>query len=521
MTAVVGYTGFVGSNLLQFINCDFFYNSKNFNTAMNKHFNTIYFAGIPAVKWYANKYPEEDRTIIDNIIKILDTITADRFILISTIDVYDNTHNQMNEDDIINYENNHSYGRNRYLFEEYIIKRFENIHIIRLPALFGYGLKKNVLYDLLNNNMIDKISPNTYFQWYDLNWLKDDIKMIIEKNIKIINLFTEPILTNEIIQLFNYDKTIFTGELNVKYDLTTKYTNVSETEITRTFTNAKYIKMKEEVLNSIKKFINFYKIDKSNLVVSNICLNNVSNFQFACLLKLYGINNVQIAPTTLISWDNIDKINFNDYLENSIKIYSFQSLTFGLSDFNIFINTDFFIEHMKKIIDIAHKYNVNRLVFGSPKHRYSNSNTDDIKFINIFRILGDYCNNKNIIICIEPNSRKYGCNFITTIKEANEIVNHINNKNVKVMIDTGNIMMENDDTSNINIINLYNVDISMPYLANEFIKQDYHLRIKNILENDNYKYKYNLEMCNIYPDSVTEELNILTKSIIEFISIFS
>ena len=64
MNALVGYTGFVGSNLLQFFKFDELYNSKNFYEAKNKHFETIFFCGVPAIKWLANKNPEEDNKII-------------------------------------------------------------------------------------------------------------------------------------------------------------------------------------------------------------------------------------------------------------------------------------------------------------------------------------------------------------------------------------------------------------------------------------------------------------------------
>ena len=60
MKAIVGYTGFVGSNMLQFYVFDNFYNSKNFEEARGKHFEEIIFCGIPAVKWFANKNPNED-----------------------------------------------------------------------------------------------------------------------------------------------------------------------------------------------------------------------------------------------------------------------------------------------------------------------------------------------------------------------------------------------------------------------------------------------------------------------------
>ena len=69
--AIVGYSGFVGSNLLQFYNFDKFYNSKNFHEATNMVFDEMFFCGVPAVKWYANKNPEEDNNTLNKIKDIL------------------------------------------------------------------------------------------------------------------------------------------------------------------------------------------------------------------------------------------------------------------------------------------------------------------------------------------------------------------------------------------------------------------------------------------------------------------
>ena len=46
-TAIVGYSGFVGSNLLQFYKFDNLYNSSNFHEAKNKEFDTIFFLRCP------------------------------------------------------------------------------------------------------------------------------------------------------------------------------------------------------------------------------------------------------------------------------------------------------------------------------------------------------------------------------------------------------------------------------------------------------------------------------------------
>ena len=87
------------------------------------------------------------------------------------------------------------------MFEKYVIDTFKNNHILRLPALFGDGLKKNVLYDLLNNNQVHKISVNTWFQWYNVNDIYKDINYVIENDIKIINLFSEPVETMKILKM--------------------------------------------------------------------------------------------------------------------------------------------------------------------------------------------------------------------------------------------------------------------------------------------------------------------------------
>jgi sugar phosphate isomerase/epimerase len=520
---LVGYSGFVGSNLLQFYNFDYFYNSKNFYEASNLCVDELYFCGIPAVKWHANKYPDEDDKIIENIKSILKTIKTNRIILISTIDVYENVNANYNEDYECNYKLNHKYGENRYKFELFIKYQFENYNIIRLPALFGKGLKKNIIYDLINNNELHNIPKNSEFQWYDLNWLKIDINIIIKNNIKICNLFTEPLETIEIINLFenniqNINDNIYNNEKKMIYNTKTKYSSLFNSSIDG------YVKNKEDVLINIKKFIKFIRIKKNNLCISNICIKKTSQFQFACLLKLYGIQNVQIAPTTLINnWTEFEKIDLSLFINNGLNVYSFQSITYTLNDLNIFNESVIkLLEHIKKVIDIAVLNKVKILIFGCPRNRrilnnFSNDN-DDI-FISFFKELGEYCVNKNITICIEPNSKKYNCNYINTIKEAGIIVKKINKENIKMMVDIGNLIMENDDINdiynyselicNIDIAQENMIDFSRPHILNE--------KFKNILNNINYNKILNLEM--LINDELNE-LEILNNSLINFINIY-
>jgi sugar phosphate isomerase/epimerase len=520
MNVIVGYSGFVGSNLLQFYKFDHFYNSSNFHEAINGEYDTIFFCGVPALKWYANKNPEEDFEVIKKITSILETIKVKKIILISTIDVYEYTDSQQTEDYDCDFINNHTYGRNRYLFECFIKEKFVNHYIIRLPALFGKGLKKNVIYDLINNNQIGNIEKYTKFQWYDLDWLKNDIDIVIKNNIRVCNLFTEPLDTIDILELFNYPHNVYKTQSKLCYNIKTKYSELFAS-------NTKgYIRDKLMVLKHIKQFLDFNKIDKSKLVVSNICVKNISQFQFSCILKLYGIKNVQIAPTKLLSsWSDLNNINLDIFTKNNINIYSFQSITFGLND-NIFDITtnDTLLRHIKNVIDTGIKNNIKVLVFGCPKNRKiidNDASLNDKMFIDFFRKLGDYIGDNDLKICIENNSREYGCNYLNTINEVGLIVSRINHTNIKMMVDIGNANMENDNLEDLNKYEnlLYNVDIAnknmKPFLEYYKTHKDFIFRLKDI----SYEKKINLEMI-INENNPEDELNILCKSLTNFVKLY-
>ena len=386
-------------------------------------------------------------------------------------------------------------------------------------------MKKNIIYDLINNNNVKDIPLNSAFQWYYLEWLKNDIDIILKNNIKICNLFTEPVHTKKIIKIFNEIYNI-DYKFNIdylkddkpirKYNTCTKYSIFFSK-------NNKYIKEQNEILNSIREYLKFEKIDKSQLCVSNICVNKISQLQFGSILKLFGIKNVQIAPTKIIeSWNDLSNINLDLYKKLDLNVYSFQSITYTLNNLNIFdldTHTKLY-DHLIKVIDCAEKNNIKILVFGCPRNRkiLNLSHDNDEIFVNFFKKIGDYLSNKNIIICLENNSKKYNCNFMNTINECSKIVRKINKKNIKMMVDLGNAVMENDNwyylKDNIDII--YNIDVAHPYM-DDFLNVHESNEIFNfVLKNNHYNKVINLEM--LIKDN--NELDILCKSLKNYINTY-
>jgi hypothetical protein len=248
MKILVGNTGLVGTTLKNEIKFDLEFNSNNISSFIDDVPNNcdIYLTCLPATKWLVNKNIIGDIDNIYNLIKILSNKTYNNIILVSTIDVYNESPLKSNEDYIPNFSKL-NYGNNRYLFEllvkEYL--EFKKLSIFRLPALFSKDIKKNVLYDLINDNNVESININSKYQWYNLQNLVNDINsfQIKHPENEVFNLFTEPIDTIDIVKLFpniNIDNLYKGGP--IIYDYTTKF--------------GIYILNKETVINEIKTFVN-------------------------------------------------------------------------------------------------------------------------------------------------------------------------------------------------------------------------------------------------------------------------
>ena len=191
-SALIGYTGFIGSNLINFNRGLVKYNSKNIRSIKNKKFDTVICAGTSSKIWLSKKKPLQDLKQITNLINNLKKIEAKNFILISTSEVYglkricfENTLNLK--------QKNSNYGLNRLMLEEFVEKNFENSFILRLPIVYGKNFSKNCIYDLINKNEVHKLNGSDLIQIYNVKNLKEHINFVIRKKINKLNLSSEPI----------------------------------------------------------------------------------------------------------------------------------------------------------------------------------------------------------------------------------------------------------------------------------------------------------------------------------------
>ncbi|MEW6185812.1 MAG: NAD-dependent epimerase/dehydratase family protein [Thermodesulfobacteriota bacterium] len=254
-TALIGHSGFVGGNLLRQTRFDELYRSTNIGEIRGKSFDLVVCAGAPAVKWQANQEPEKDQANLEVLMDALREIKVKDLILISTVDVY-RMPPAVDEETPIDPALLDPYGRHRFFLEEFVRSRFENYFIVRLPGLFGQGLKKNFIYDLLHNNCPEWTDGDSIFQFYDLENLWADLQRIQENKVSLINLATAPVKAADVARAcFQMEFTNKTEKPPVFYDMRTRFACLFGKE-------GDYISSKEETFNRLRRFI---KAEKASI----------------------------------------------------------------------------------------------------------------------------------------------------------------------------------------------------------------------------------------------------------------
>jgi len=223
---LIGHTGFVGSTLARQTGFASNYRSTTIGDIEGQSFDTVVCAGAPAQKWIANREPEADREKIHGLIAHLKTIQCKTFILISTVDVF-KTVLAVDEDTLVDESGLHAYGLHRRLLEKFVESHFPDHLIVRLPGLVGPGLRKNVIFDFLNDNNLHAIDSRGVFQFYPMVNLWYDIQTARAAGLKLVHFTAEPINVADIaLQGFGrpFDNTL-TNPAAV-YDMQTRHAQV-------------------------------------------------------------------------------------------------------------------------------------------------------------------------------------------------------------------------------------------------------------------------------------------------------
>jgi nucleoside-diphosphate-sugar epimerase len=247
--ALIGATGFVGSNIYNQGDFNFAFSSSNIQEIVLESYDLLVCAGARAEKWKANRDPEVDYKNIMNLISWIERISVQEFILISTVDVYPDPLGVC-EDSTISEDLLTPYGKHRFLLEKFVRGHFKDHKIIRLPGLFGKGLKKNFIFDMLHNpDALVLTHSESKYQFYSLDSIWQDIQSVQNSGLPLVNFATPPLSIKKIAtECFGTDISLVGSNQPVTYDMRTRYAWIFNQP-------GEYICSEEIEIAAIKKFV--------------------------------------------------------------------------------------------------------------------------------------------------------------------------------------------------------------------------------------------------------------------------
>lgn len=253
-SALIGYSGFVGGNLKRQHDFTELYNTKNIGDIDGHQFDLVVSSATPAEMWKANQNPEGDMASIQSLMNHLATVKAKQFVLISTIANYARPVG-VDEDSDLDTSHATPYGVNRAKLEQFCRENFTRLLIVRLPGLFGDGLKKNVIYDFVHNNNVDQIDSRGVYQFYNLSHIWADIQTALDHELSLVNFAVEPTSVAEVAKGafgMDLDQQVLPDDKLPHFDMHSKYSGIYGKR-------GNYLATKEEVLADIKAFVDEQK----------------------------------------------------------------------------------------------------------------------------------------------------------------------------------------------------------------------------------------------------------------------
>jgi nucleoside-diphosphate-sugar epimerase len=221
-TGLVGGTGYVGGTIARQRPVDRSYHRPDLHEIRGQRFARLYLAGAPAQKWVANGDPEGDAAALAAQVEHLRHVQAQEVVLISTVDVYPRPVDVDERTPLSTDDHEQAYGRNRLWLEHAVREVFSRTLVLRLPGLFGTGLRKNLVYDLLHERE-EFAHRDSVFQFYDLSRLCDDADAALEAGLDLVNLATAPVSALEVAREVFGRELVNEQGTPARYDMRTRH----------------------------------------------------------------------------------------------------------------------------------------------------------------------------------------------------------------------------------------------------------------------------------------------------------
>jgi D-psicose/D-tagatose/L-ribulose 3-epimerase len=191
------------------------------------------------------------------------------------------------------------------------------------------------------------------------------------------------------------------------------------------------------------------------LGVSNLAWDPTATDQAFELLRNYGAEGVEVAPTRIAPWDDLGPSELKSYRDKlrraQLSACSLQAILFNRPQAQLLGDGDRFenlCNHMHHVGKVATALDTRIVVFGAPSNRsrgvLSIENATDLALTRM-RVLGDIAAEYDYQIAVESVPEYYKSDFLTRISEVESFVDACGHPNVALHFDIACVTLAGDD----------------------------------------------------------------------------
>jgi sugar phosphate isomerase/epimerase len=244
------------------------------------------------------------------------------------------------------------------------------------------------------------------------------------------------------------------------------------------------------------------------IAISNIAWEPAEDDTVRALMREFGTAGVELAPTKI--WSNpataseaeVDRAR-REWNNAGFQVAALQSLLFGRPELTVFDGEQSRAatgDYLQQVMLVAGRLGAGALVFGSPKNRrIGNTQPAEIERIarGFFQAMAKSAVVSNTCFCLEPNPPEYGCDYVTTVDEALEVIRAIDHPGLRLNLDTGIMAMNREPveaTIEAALPWIGHIHLSEPQLAVVGSGAVDHARIAEVLKKLGYDGWVSIEM---------------------------
>jgi sugar phosphate isomerase/epimerase len=198
-------------------------------------------------------------------------------------------------------------------------------------------------------------------------------------------------------------------------------------------------------------------MSSTKLSISNLAWTKDEDEDIFSVLREHSVQHIDLAMGRYFAKPHEagvdDWIGVKKFWESKgISIAGMQSLLFGVPPVSLFGSGEdrrIIRSALDQVFARANAIGVRRLVFGSPTHRLVPPQLDNYFELatNFFGQVAQSAQSHDVVLLIEPNSKRFNCNFLNNAKEAAAFVSNIPSAGIGVNLDLGAEMDDGGDLS--------------------------------------------------------------------------